>query len=637
MMAVSFMEEEVIGTVHHVLEQDPSMLTPEDERIFTKVQASYVSCMDIPMLERLGLQPLEELVGRIKSLSSDHGGSSSQQKFISSLEHRLTDEFLFLLNSGIDAMLQLEIQADDKDPGKQIISVGPVFVLGRQPPSFYGDSKYLEEYKDIVSKILAHFYHGSQEIKADVADGVITLERRIAEATPSFAELWDVNKSYNKLDLVEVEKMLPELSIASIARVLSPETAEIQFVLVRSPSYLRSLSRILRSTPSNIIENYFVWKVIQGYAPRVEHPLLQPLKRFQNLLLGRTGNVTEERWKRCLRDVEDELPWIISRFYVLEKFAQDRKVFATQVITDVQMEFVTLLGNATWMAFKDRLQAQKKARIAVVKIGYPTQNPDVLDSLSLEGYYSALNTSNATYAENKARASFFHTQLKWSKLGKSTPREDFRISSTAVTAYYMPNLNELGFTAGILQAPWLFDHTLPAYLSYGSLGSTAGHELSHGFDPSGSQYDYNGRLGDWWSSSTRDAFNQKALCFVDQYNNYSIPHFHGKYYVNGSLTQGENIADAGGLRAAFSAWIRRERESPGEILPGLEFFTKEQMFFVANGRSWCSKASGKELYRRMQSNAHAPEQVRLAGSIDNSLEFKNAFQCPDRTPSCKLW
>ena len=157
------------------------------------------------------------------------------------------------------------------------------------------------------------------------------------------------------------------------------------------------------------------------------------------------------------------------------------------------------------MAEKDRAVAQKKARSAVQKIGYPTENPDVLDSWSLEEYYRGLNISNVTYAENKAIASL----LQWSKLGKRTPREEFGMSSPVVTAYYMTNLNELGLPAGILQKPVLSDPTLPSYLSYGSLGSTAGHELSHGFDPSGSQYDYDGRLRDWWSNSTRDAFNQR--------------------------------------------------------------------------------------------------------------------------------
>ena len=508
----------------------------------------------------------------------------------------------------------------------------------------------MKAYKDIIEQVLANFYSGRnlqgfnqlsghQELTASLADGIIYFESRVAEALPPISELFssDPKQAYNKMDLREVEKLLPELSIPSIMQALSPEGLHGRSVIVRSPRFIRQLSKILSSTPSRILEGFFIWKVVQEYSSRIEHPVLDPLKQFQNKLSGIPQNSTEDRWKQCVLETVEEMPWIVSKFYVQEKFSHETKMFAGHIIDDITNEFAEVLKSATWMTSEDRHVARKKAHSVLPRVGYPTSNPNVLDSHSLESYYSGLNISSATYAENKARAALFNTNLEWSKLGKPTRREDFGMHSLMITANYVPNQNKIGFPAAYLQPPLLFDPVVPVYLSYGVLGAVAGHELSHGFDPAGSQYDYDGKLRNWWSDNTREAFNDKAACFVDQYSNYSVPYSHGKYQVNGSLTLGENIADAGGVHAAFSAWGRREKANPAALLRGLEHFTKKQLFFVAYGRNWCSKSTGEQLYRRMLANAHAPEQVRLLGTMENSAEFKNAFQCEERQPIYKLW
>ncbi|RFU31702.1 hypothetical protein B7463_g4631, partial [Scytalidium lignicola] len=363
-----------------------------------------------------------------------------------------------------------------------------------------------------------------------------------------------------------------------------------KFVIIRSPIFLQQLSKILSHTPSNVIEAFFVWKAIQEYAPRIEDPKLKPLKQFQNKLGGRLTETSEERWKQCVRDVGQEVSWILSKFYIKQKFPAEAKDLGNQIIANVRNALVDLLQNAAWMT------------------RYPTRNPNVLLARSLNIYYEHLN------------------------LGKPTQHDEFRMSPLTVTAWYTANHNEIGFPAAFLQPPVPFDPSVPSYLSYGALGSVIGHELTHGFDPSGSQYDYDGRLRNWWSNSTREAFAHKSNCFVYQYSNYTIPKSHGKYRVNGSLTLSENVVDAGGVHAAFWAWRRREERSFATLLRVLEYFTKDQLFIVSYGRFWCSNGDSEELYRKMLINAHAPEDVRLLGTMENSREFKQAFGCTESKP-----
>lgn len=196
---------------------------------------------------------------------------------------------------------------------------------------------------------------------------------------------------------------------------------------------------------------------------------------------------------------------------------------------------------------------------------------------------------------------------------------------------------EIVFPAGIMQRP-VFDVEAPEYMSYGAFGSVAGHELSHAFDSTGRHYDQIGNYTDWWSKSTVEAFKEKAECFVSQYGNYTVPGPDDKpLHVNGRLTLGENIADAGGLSASFQAWKRRAAEKPNKDLPGLEHFTHDQLFFVTYSNWWCGKSRKDTAINRIYTDPHAPKWARILGTMANSREFRESFQCKAKEPTCQLW
>jgi endothelin-converting enzyme len=329
--------------------------------------------------------------------------------------------------------------------------------------------------------------------------------------------------------------------------------------------------------------------------------------------------------------------WILSRFFVEKAFSAKAKEFGDRIVLDIKDEFVKKLKAAEWMEESSTKLAIEKVHNIVQKIGYPTKSPDVMDPDNLAEYYDGLEVSPNTFFDNIISMRQLELRKEWGALGKPVDRDSWGMTVPTVNAYYNPPGNEIVFPAGIMQFP-VFDVNVPSYLSYGAFGAVAGHELSHAFDSTGRHFDQNGNYTDWWTNSTVEAFQEKAQCFIDQYADFTVPGPDDKpLHVNGKLTLGENIADAGGLSAAFQAWQRRAAETPNQDLPGLDFFTQEQLFFVSYSNWWCGKSRKDTAINRIYTDPHAPKWARILGTMANSREFKESFNCKTKKPTCELW
>jgi endothelin-converting enzyme len=211
------------------------------------------------------------------------------------------------------------------------------------------------------------------------------------------------------------------------------------------------------------------------------------------------------------------------------------------------------------------------------------------------------------------------------------------MSPQTVNAYYSPNNNEIAFPAGIMQFP-IFKVDLPLYVNYGDFGSVVGHELSHGFDQTGRQFDENGVYRDWWTADTAAEFDKRAQCFVEQFNNYTITDDRGVvHHGNGKLALGENLADTGGTIVAYNAWKRRQEKTPDPTLPGLEKFTNDQLFFMWRSPLWCGEYSKESVIQSMETDSHPPDDYRNLAPLLNTQAFREAFNCPNKKPTCTLW
>ncbi|CBY00824.1 similar to gi/215261233/pdb/3DWB/A Chain A [Plenodomus lingam JN3] len=516
---------------------------------------------------------------------------------------------------------------------------------------FYEDKDLVEKYRGVSVEVLSALF---PDQKKDVFAKVVDFEKTLAAASPSQEDREDVTvsstppsfpghtltfgkKYYNPMLIEEAAAIAPEIELKALIEGQAPEHTKVGRVIVMTPDYLKQLSVILATTEDDVLQSYFLWKAIQSLSTYIDADAIKPYRRFVNVLAGKDPDSAPERWRTCVSHVDGGLGWILSRFFVEKAFSAEAKDFGDTIITDIKTEFTKKLNAADWMDDDTTKKAVEKVHNIVQKIGYPTKSPDIMDPPTLENYYESVNVSSDAFFRNALAMRRFGIDEEWSALGKPVDRDQWDMTVPTVNAYYNPPGNEIVFPAGIMQFP-VFDVDVPAYMSYGAFGSVAGHELSHAFDSTGRHYDQNGNYTDWWSESTIKAFKEKTDCFVSQYGNFTVPGPDDKpLHVNGRLTLGENIADAGGLSASFQAWKRRAAEKPNKDLPGLDHFTQDQLFFVSYSNWWCGKTRKDTAINRIYTDPHAPKWARILGTMANSREFRESFQCKVKEPTCQLW
>ncbi|KAL6715232.1 hypothetical protein ACLMJK_007496 [Lecanora helva] len=642
----TLMSEDSQRTLRHLLEsqyiprdQDIEIESSDKQRIFTKLQDGYTSCMDEAEIKKVGSAPLLDILRNVNELfpakrpdelfKPFHPSNNDIQKSMPlNDESPLLRTMSYLTKIGVSALLDFSIGPDDKDPDVVV----PFLTALRQPglPSkeYYRDTKLVTRYNQVIGQVLEALLKeakGHRTIpgtwensfstnNADLVECIVQLESKLAIATPNTEDAEDVTKYYNPLSPEEVESLLPQIPITNLFADLAPHGYKPEKFIVGSPAYLNTLSSLLTNTSVEVLQAYFVWKTVQAYAYHIEDDAMTPLVRFNNELQGKDPEATEERWRTCIKFTDRGLGWILSNFFIEKAFSSKAKQFGDQIVSDIKMQFVDKLNNADWMSEDVRRLGIEKVHNSfqiVQKIGYPTKSPDIRNSSAVAEYYKSLNITKKAFFNNSISIAEFETRREWSALGKPTNRDEWDMTADTVNAYYNPAGNEIVFPAGIMQSPVFYDPSVPQYLSYGAFGSVSGHELSHAFDSTGRHYDETGNFTDWWDSETVQSFEAKAQCFIEQYSNFTVPNPNGKpLHINGRLTLGENIADAGGLNAAFAAWKQKEAQNAGELLPGLQDFSKEQMFFVSYASWWCGKTRPETAVNLVYRDPHSPAWAR---------------------------
>ena len=527
----------------------------------------------------------------------------------------------------------LTTQPDDRDPDSLALFVNPVAEIGLPAREYYNNSELVAEYSTVAKKVLGSF--AGKKATRHVKD-LVEFEKKLADVSPDTETQQDVTKYYNPHTVKEAESLLPQVDLSSIISSLAPRGFATDRLILGSPTYIKSLSSILNDTPREIVQLFFRWKIIQVFEDSIEDSRIAPLREFNNVLEGKDPKSTKDRWRRCITSLDFSLEWILSRFYVLNSFSEESKKLGDQIISDIKDRFVYTLDQTNWMSPEVRKLGIEKVGNIVQKIGYPAKSPNIMDPVAVEKYYESLKVSKDAFFDNELAAAQFGTRQQWSKLGKPVDKDEWDMSAPTVNAYYNPPGNEIVFPAGIMQPPTFYGPAAPLYLAYGAFGAVSGHELSHGkssdvkglretffahtsvtaFDSTGRHYDQTGNYTNWWDEKTVQAFEERAQCFVDQYSDFTVPSEKSEpLHVNGRLTLGENIADAGGLAAAYHAWKKRDEAKADAHLPGLSEFTKEQLFFISYSNWWCSKTTLQAAREAIYNDPHAPKPVRNIVSI----------------------
>ncbi|KAL6249560.1 hypothetical protein RBB50_003413 [Rhinocladiella similis] len=599
-----------------------------DQQNFDKLQTAYDACLDEDTVKSRGVAPLLDLLNETshRLLSASAG-----------TEKPLTDAITYLANLGISAFVAAGTGADDRDPDSVVISVAAPYSIGLPAKELYKDKKITQKYEDVVSQVISALYP-EKATKID-SHGLVEFEKKLAAASPDAEDRDDVTKYYNPMTPGEADKLVPQINLSSILKSLVPESYNIDRIIVMAPKYLKDLSKLLDDTPMETLHTYIAWKVVQTFNGYIEADALVPYKRFQNELQGKDPDSSPERWRKCVNHVDGGIGWLLSRFFVEKAFSAKAKAFGDQIVSDIKDQFIEKLKVTDWMEKEVIDLAINKVHNIVQKIGYPDKSPDILNPDALYDYYKPVKVNASSFFENAVSMTRLEVIKEWSALGRPVDRDQWDMTVPTVNAYYNPPGNEIVFPAGIMQFP-VFDVDVPQYLSYGAFGSVSGHELSHAFDSTGRHYDQNGNYTDWWTDKTVANFKDRAECFVDQYHNFTIEGRDGKpLHVNGKLTLGENIADAGGVAAAFAAWKKRAAQTPllNLNLPGLEFFTQDQLFFVSYANWWCGKTRKETAIQRIYTDPHSPKWARVIGTMANSRDFIESFKCEKKEPVCELW
>ncbi|KAJ2990571.1 hypothetical protein NUW58_g2883 [Xylaria curta] len=546
-----------------------------DEENFLTMQESYNACMNETTLKAIGVTPLIELINEV-ALSFPVGDDTSEIEKLMKPEdyEKLSDTILLLEKLGVTSFESLFTGADDKNPDVVIIQAMPAG-YNLPSPEYYGQKDTVKQYQAMLELVFSSLLPttASKQSATKLAQSVVELEKTIAALTPPPETRQDVTKYYNIVQVAEAGKIGPALGLDKVVRGLSPAGYTPDTMLLAFPEFLGNVSQVVSETPKSTIQTFLIWNLISSYSSYVEAPEVQPIKRFNNILSGRDPETKSERWKTCLNYVDGTIGWILSRFYIEAAFSEAAKKYGDQIILDIKQQFTTRLGDLDWMDDSVKKLATNKVHNIDQKIGYPTKSPDILNPDALRDYYKGI-VITSSFFNNTLSSSRFSANRTWSALGKPVDRGEWGMQADIVNAYYNPAGNEIVFPAGIMQFP-VFSVDLPGYVSYGAFASVAGHELSHAFDNSGRHYDENGNYTDWWTNRTVEEFDKRADCFVKQYNNFSIEGSNGPLHVNGKLTLGENIADAGGVAAGFASWKKRQAASPDQSLPGLDHFTHD--------------------------------------------------------------
>jgi predicted metalloendopeptidase len=557
-----------------------------------KLADLYASFMDEPRLESQGLTPLAGSLAAIARLASKHD--------IPGLIARFNE-------TGIDAPYDCAVTPDPKDSAHYIVTVGQSG-LGLPDRDYYLEDD--PKLKEIRAKYLAHVERmlamaGERHAHEDAA-AILKLETSLAARQWTRVENRDPIKTYNKVAIRELPGLMPGYDWP---RYLGGAglTGKIDFVVVRQPSYLTGLGQLIAETPLDVWKSYFKWQALSAAAPYLSKAFVDERFAFRGgVLSGIPEN--KPRWKRGLDLLDDALGEALGRLYVERYFPPQNKARMQALVGHLIEAYRGDIATLDWMGEETRKGALAKLDKLVTKIGYPDKWRD----------YSALKIARDDLWGNIMRATAFEHQRDVDKLGKPVDRTEWFMTPQTVNAYYNPVMNEIVFPASILQPPF-FDMQADDAVNYGGIGAVIGHEISHGFDDKGSQYDADGNLDDWFTPADHEKFAAKTRALVAQYDAYEpVPGFH----VNGKLTLGENIADNSGLAIALKAYRLALADRPAPVLDGL---TGEQRFFLGWVQVWRGKVREAEAIRRIKVDPHSPPSVRGSAPLVNQAGFYEAF------------
>jgi endothelin-converting enzyme/putative endopeptidase len=603
----SKMQDENLARLKEILEA-ASAPDPKRDIVKQKIGDYYAACMDEKAIDAKGAAPLQPGMDRIAKINSkaDLAGVAASM---------IGDNVLFRFSSIQDFRDANQMIADADQGG-----------LGLPDRDYYtrDDAKSQELRKAYVAHVQKMFelLGDKPDTAAAEAKSVMRIETALAKGSMTRVERRDPKALDHKMTSPDLEKLSPQFQWQTyFAKVGMSSLGSLN---VSSPKFFETMSAELDAESLADWKTYLRWHLVHADAPDLSSPFLNENFAFYGKTL-RGQQELQPRWKRCTQAVDRNLGEALGQAYVQKYFGPDAKQQALKMVKEIEAAMQQDINGLPWMSAATKEQALTKLHGMANKIGYPDKWRD----------YSKLDIVRGDALGNVERSRQFEFNRQLAKIGKPVDRGEWDMTAPTVNAYYNPQMNDINFPAGVLQPP-AFDPTSDAAPNYGDTGGTIGHELTHGFDDEGRQFDAQGNLRDWWTEEDGKEFVKRASCISDQYSNYTII---DDIKINGKLTLGEDVADLGGLLLAYMAW---KDDTKNQKLEPAEDLTPEQRFFVGYGQSWCGQSRDETKRLRATVDPHSPEKYRTNGVVSNMPEFQQAFQCKADAPMvnqnrCRVW
>jgi len=595
--------------LHNILDQ-ASQITPERDAVTQKIGDYYAACMDEKAIDAKGLAPLQAELDRIRNLKD---------------KSELAAEVAHLHRNGMPALFEFGSGQDFKDSSAVIAQLDQGG-LGLPDRDYYlkTDAKSEELRQKYVAHVQRMFELAGEKLEQAKVDAaaVMRIETDLAKSSLDLVSRRDPEKVYHKMTSLRVAALVSNFNWESY--VAGSGAPKFDVISVTSPDYFTALNAEIQSVPLADWKTYLTWHALHSEAPLLPTAFVNENFDFY----GKTLTGAKEmrpRWKRCVDFTDGQLGEALGRKFVERTFGAEGKERTLKMVDALEKALGQDLQALTWMTPATKQKAMEKLKAITNKIGYPDKWRD----------YSAVTVKPNDFLGDVDRATAFESRRQLDKIGRPVDRTEWGMPPPTVNAYFDPQMNDINFPAGVLQPP-LYDPKMDDAPNYGNTGATIGHELTHGFDDEGRQFDAKGNLKDWWTKQDADEFNKRTACVVDQYAQYTVV---DDIKINSKLTLGEDVADLGGTLLAYMAW---KSATEGKQLQPVDGFTPEQRFFIGMAQWACGDQRPEDKRMNAITNPHSPDEYRINGVVSNMPEFSKAFSCKAAQPmaranACRVW
>ncbi|XP_024086254.1 uncharacterized protein LOC106668396 [Cimex lectularius] len=621
------LRESLDNYLKNLLEQP---ISPNEPAAYTKAKNLYKSCINYEILEERGAQPLLDLIDSLGGwplLNKDWKSSNFDWIWLTGQLRRYNN----------DLLIAQWVGPDIKNSNEYIIHIDQT-TLGLPTRDYYlqpANAVYLEAYKNYFVKI-ATLLGADYNKVTQAAEEVIQFEIDLAKITIAPDERRNLSELYQRMTVGELRNFIPQVDWQRyLSIVFNRPCNSTEHVVVFAVRYIENLVALMGKTDTRTIANYLLWRFVRHRVNNLDDRFQEAKQKFYYILFGREES--PPRWKNCVNQVNSNMGMAVGAMFVQKYFDESSKNDTMIMTRDIQQAFREILSKINWIDEETKHLAEEKIDAITLRIGYPDS---VLVKEELDERFKDVDVDPGFYFENTLSILRHFVRMEQAQLGSPVNKSVWDTAPAQVNAYYSRNKNQMMFPAGILQPPFYHKY-FPKCLNYGGIGVVIGHEMTHGFDDKGRLFDKTGNLKTWWREIAVTNFHERAQCIIEQYGKFMVEE--AGLQVDGINTQGENIADNGGIKQAFWAyqkWLEKHGDS-NEKLPGMNY-TAGQLFFMNFAQIWCGATRPAASRNKLKTAVHSPGKFRVIGTLSNNEDFAKEFNCPLGSPmnpkkKCSVW